>query len=90
MPVAAGPEAGGHVQSTMPLRDLLPHIIGAAGGVPVVAAGGIGDGAGIAGRRSGDVPAARRSVMFPRPPRWSRGCGPSAKRLRESFLDTGA
>ncbi|HZP84232.1 MAG TPA: nitronate monooxygenase [Chthonomonadaceae bacterium] len=46
--VCQGVEAGGHVQSTIPLWELLPRIIEVAGGVPVIAAGGIGDGAGIA------------------------------------------
>jgi NAD(P)H-dependent flavin oxidoreductase YrpB (nitropropane dioxygenase family) len=43
-----GIEAGGHVQSTIPLWELLPRILEAAEGTPVVAAGGIGNGAGIA------------------------------------------
>jgi len=46
--ICQGVEAGGHVQSTTPLWDLLPRIVAIAGDVPVVAAGGIGDGAGIA------------------------------------------
>ncbi len=43
-----GVEAGGHVQSSMPLFALLPQVIAAAQGVPVIAAGGIGEGEGIA------------------------------------------
>lgn len=46
--ICQGIEAGGHVQSTTPLNDLLPQILEAAGELPVVASGGIGDGAGIA------------------------------------------
>ncbi len=46
--VCQGIEAGGHVQSTTALDELLPRVIDAAGGLPVVASGGIGDGAGIA------------------------------------------
>jgi nitronate monooxygenase len=46
--ICQGIEAGGHVQSTTALWDLLPQIIEAAGSVPVVASGGIGSGAGIA------------------------------------------
>ncbi len=46
--ICQGIEAGGHVQSTTPLEDLLPRVLEAAGGLPVVASGGIGDGAGIA------------------------------------------
>jgi nitronate monooxygenase len=46
--ICQGIEAGGHVQSTTPLWELLPEIVAAAGSVPVIAAGGIADGAGIA------------------------------------------
>ena len=46
--VCQGIEAGGHVQSTTPLEDLLPRVLEAAHGLPVVASGGIGDGVGIA------------------------------------------
>lgn len=46
--ICQGVEAGGHVQSTTPLEDLLPRVLEAACGLPVVASGGIGDGADIA------------------------------------------
>lgn len=46
--VCQGVEAGGHVQSTTPLLTVLPRVVEAATGVPVVAAGGIADGRGIA------------------------------------------
>lgn len=46
--ICQGIEAGGHVQSTCSLGDVLPRVVEAARDVPVVAAGGIGDGAGIA------------------------------------------
>lgn len=46
--ICQGVEAGGHVQSTTPLNDLLPRVLEAAAGVPVVASGGIGDGEAIA------------------------------------------
>ncbi len=46
--ICQGLEAGGHVQSTIALRDVLPLVLAEAGGVPVVAAGGVGNGAGIA------------------------------------------
>ncbi len=46
--ICQGIEAGGHVQSTTPLTDLLPRVLEAAGGLPVVASGGLGDGADIA------------------------------------------
>ena len=45
--ICQGIEAGGHVQSTTPLDDLLPRVLAAAD-LPVIASGGIGDGAGIA------------------------------------------
>jgi nitronate monooxygenase len=45
--ICQGVEAGGHVQSTTPLWDLLPRVVESAGEIPVVAAGGIADGAGI-------------------------------------------
>lgn len=43
--VAQGVEAGGHVQSSTPLRDLLPSVLAEAGDVPVLVAGGISTGA---------------------------------------------
>ncbi len=46
--VCQGVEAGGHVQSATALWELLPQVVAEANGVPVIAAGGIGDGAGIA------------------------------------------
>ena len=46
--IAQGVEAGGHVQSTTPLATLLPAVLAEAGGLPVIAAGGIADGRGIA------------------------------------------
>src|SRR5262249_2993046 len=46
--ICRGVEAGGHVQATRSLWDVLPRVVEAAGVLPVVAAGGIGDGAGIA------------------------------------------
>ena len=45
--VAQGTEAGGHGQSE-PLFTLLPQVVDACPGVPVVAAGGIADGRGMA------------------------------------------
>jgi len=46
--ICQGIEAGGHVQSTTALETLLPQVLAEADTVPVVAAGGVGDGAGIA------------------------------------------
>jgi nitronate monooxygenase len=45
--IAQGNEAGGHT-GVMPLLPLLPQVVDAAGAVPVLAAGGIGDGRGLA------------------------------------------
>jgi NAD(P)H-dependent flavin oxidoreductase YrpB (nitropropane dioxygenase family) len=41
--ICQGIEAGGHVQSSMPLRELLPAVLAEAKGVPVAAAGGLAD-----------------------------------------------
>jgi len=46
--ICQGVEAGGHVQATQPLCQVLPEVVIEAGTVPVVAAGGIGSGAAIA------------------------------------------
>jgi nitronate monooxygenase len=45
--IAQGNEAGGHTGIT-PLLPLLPQVVDVAGDVPVLAAGGIGDGRGLA------------------------------------------
>jgi nitronate monooxygenase len=62
--ICQGIEAGGHVQSTHPLWELLPRVVEAAGAVPVVAAGGIGDGAGIARALSNGAAAAMLGTRF--------------------------
>jgi nitronate monooxygenase len=46
--IAQGWEAGGHVWSEVSTLALVPRVVDAAGGVPVMAAGGIADGRGIA------------------------------------------
>jgi NAD(P)H-dependent flavin oxidoreductase YrpB (nitropropane dioxygenase family) len=46
--IAQGIEAGGHVRGTTSIWDLLPATIAAINPVPVLASGGIGDGAGVA------------------------------------------
>jgi NAD(P)H-dependent flavin oxidoreductase YrpB (nitropropane dioxygenase family) len=46
--VAQGWEAGGHVQGTIGTMALVPAVVDAVAPVPVIAAGGIGDGRGIA------------------------------------------
>jgi len=42
--ICQGMEAGGHVHANAPLWESLPRIVEAANGVPVIAAGGIGNG----------------------------------------------
>lgn len=46
--VAQGWEAGGHVIGSVATLPLIPAVVDAVGDVPVVAAGGIGDGRGLA------------------------------------------
>ena len=46
--VVQGREAGGHLVGEAPLMSLLPAVVDAAGRVPVVAAGGLADGRGLA------------------------------------------
>ncbi len=46
--VCQGREAGGHLVGQAPIMSLLPAVVDAAKGVPVVAAGGIADGRGLA------------------------------------------
>ena len=46
--VAQGVEAGGHVRGTTSIWELLPAVVTAVSPLPVLASGGIGDGAGIA------------------------------------------
>jgi nitronate monooxygenase len=48
MVVAQGWEAGGHVWSTVATLALVPAVVDAVGPVPVIAAGGIADGRGLA------------------------------------------
>lgn len=46
--IAQGVEAGGHVRGTTSIWELLPDVVHALRPLPVLASGGIGDGAGIA------------------------------------------
>jgi NAD(P)H-dependent flavin oxidoreductase YrpB (nitropropane dioxygenase family) len=62
--ICQGVEAGGHVQSSTPLRELLPRIVAVAGAVPVVAAGGLADKADVAEVRSLGAWAAMLGTRF--------------------------
>jgi NAD(P)H-dependent flavin oxidoreductase YrpB (nitropropane dioxygenase family) len=46
--IVQGVEAGGHVRGTSSIWELLPAVVEAVPSLPVLASGGIGDGAGIA------------------------------------------
>jgi len=46
--IAQGVEAGGHVRGTTSIWTLVPEVVAAVSPVPVLASGGIGDGAGVA------------------------------------------
>jgi NAD(P)H-dependent flavin oxidoreductase YrpB (nitropropane dioxygenase family) len=46
--IAQGVEAGGHVRGTTSIWELLPEVVAAVSPLPVLASGGIGDGAGLA------------------------------------------
>jgi nitronate monooxygenase len=46
--IVQGIEAGGHVKGVTPIWDLLPPTVEAIKPIPVLASGGIGDGAGVA------------------------------------------
>ena len=60
---ARGVEAGGHVRGVTPLRTLLPEVL-AAVDVPVLAAGGIGDGLALAGVVAAGAAGARVGTRF--------------------------
>jgi len=51
--IAQGFEAGGHVRGTTSIWELLPAVVQAVKPLPVLASGGIGDGAGV-GTRAAD------------------------------------
>ena len=62
--ICQGVEAGGHVQSHTALADLLPRIVAAARGVPVIAAGGIATGRQIADALKSGAAAASLGTRF--------------------------
>jgi NAD(P)H-dependent flavin oxidoreductase YrpB (nitropropane dioxygenase family) len=61
--VAQGVEAGGHVRGTIGLLPLLDEVLGVVD-VPVIAAGGIGSGRGVAAVLSAGADAARVGTRF--------------------------
>src|SRR5439155_5522347 len=69
--IAQGVEAGGHVRGSTSIWTLLPAVVEAIKPVPVLASGGIGDGAGVAralrlGRRASRSGRASSPAMRPR------------------------
>ena len=60
---AQGIEAGGHVRGTTPIAPLLDAILGAVD-VPVLAAGGVGDGAALAAQLAAGAAGARIGTRF--------------------------
>ncbi|HVT11402.1 MAG TPA: nitronate monooxygenase [Fimbriimonadaceae bacterium] len=62
--ICQGVEAGGHVQSSTPLFDLLPEILDEAKETPVVAAGGLADGRDVARVLAAGASAAMLGTRF--------------------------
>jgi nitronate monooxygenase len=62
--IVQGHEAGGHVQSTMPLRALLAKVLAISGDTPVVAAGSIATGRQIADLLLGGAAAVTLGTRF--------------------------
>ena len=62
--ICQGIEAGGHVQSTTELRELLPAVVAVARSIPVAAAGGLADEADVAEVRSLGASAALLGTRF--------------------------
>jgi nitronate monooxygenase len=62
--VCQGTEAGGHVQANSPLLETLPKVLDEAKLTPVIAAGGIGNGAGIRAVLSAGASAAMLGTRF--------------------------
>jgi nitronate monooxygenase len=62
--VCQGTEAGGHVQAHRGLFETLPLVLEEAKGKPVIAAGGIGDGSGIAKALAAGAGAAMLGTRF--------------------------
>ena len=68
--IAQGVEAGGHVKGTTSLSTLVPAIVEAVRPVPVIAAGGVGNGRGIVAALTLGAQAVSMGTRFP--PRKSR------------------
>ena len=62
--ICQGIEAGGHVQSSTNLRELLPAVVAVARSIPVAAAGGLADKADVAEVRSLGASAAMLGTRF--------------------------
>lgn len=62
--IIQGTEAGGHVQAVAPLSETLAATVRALGSVPVIAAGGIADGQGIADALSAGARAVSLGTRF--------------------------
>ena len=62
--IVQGSEAGGHVQSTTPLHQLLPAVLEQALGVPVIAAGGIATRQDVTGVLAAGAQAAMLGTRF--------------------------
>ena len=62
--ICQGVEAGGHVQATRSLDAALADVLEAASGIPVVAAGGMGDGAAMAAALNAGASAVMLGTRF--------------------------
>jgi nitronate monooxygenase len=62
--IAQGVEAGGHVQSTTPLAELLAEVLEVSGDVPVIAAGGLAVSADVASVRAEGAAGAMLGTRF--------------------------
>jgi len=62
--IAQGVESGGHVKSTTPLSTILPAVVEAVKPLPVIAAGGIANGKGIAAALSMGAQAVSMGTRF--------------------------
>ena len=68
--IAQGWEAGGHVRGKVATMPLIPAVVDAVGPVPVIAAGGIADGRGLAAALALGASGAGPEPVFLRAMRW--------------------